>query len=285
MNNSKKLILLLSIILIFTIATTISGYVYNKVWEYNLVSKDFHFYSDHLNKTSLENVNNNWDGEKVTFNLRNYKNLELITKDDIEYLISCETNKEYIDCYLNGSNQKSTIGVLNNIEYCKNTKSDGINVSSYNKINCEVSGYTWHTDPNKKNHYFELQLNDLSKEINEVEVYITAISNKPYKKELNGTFKLKKVIQDKKIDLTIKEEIDSYKVILSNTFLEERCVSISWNEHLIEEAEFLSYELTSNDYINKVTVLLEGKSSKIYTFYGDDIKVNDFTVDSDIKCN
>ena len=83
MINRRKLIiciLILGFILMISYGVTYARYASNSIWNYYLESKGFYFTSE-----TLENkrINNEWDGSKVYFDVRNSINSYNATEYDI----------------------------------------------------------------------------------------------------------------------------------------------------------------------------------------------------------
>ena len=136
MINRRKLIiciLILGFILMISYGVTYARYASNSIWNYYLESKGFYFTSE-----TLENkrINNEWDGSKVYFDVRNSINSYIATEYDINYEITCNIKND-IDgmCKINGTELNTFQGTLATYEGCVNLKDDK-DVSSYNKETC-----------------------------------------------------------------------------------------------------------------------------------------------------
>ena len=267
-------VIIVSILL--TVGLTYGKYATNAVWNYYLGAKGFYFTSDYLSMENTQNVNQLWDGEKVYFSLSNSDNELVATNFDISYEVTCEVEEENTRCYLNGTTQNVYNGVLSGYETCKNTKNDGVDVTSYSKTTCEIEGYTWQKEIAKPELYFEVFKED-GTPVTDATVKITAISKSPYKKTLTGTFLLHR-------DSTSSGSIlKSYtnnqyveKLYLTNTYNEEKEVTISFdsqNHRLAKEKiTSISHTADENGYINSFTIKLSPKESKELTFYKTDFQ-------------
>ena len=65
---------------------TYARYASNSIWNYYLESKGFYFTSETLKN---KRVNNEWDGSRVYFDVRNSVNSYIATEYDIKYKITC----------------------------------------------------------------------------------------------------------------------------------------------------------------------------------------------------
>lgn len=267
-------VIIVSILL--TVGLTYGKYATNAVWNYYLGAKGFYFTSDYLSMENTQNVNQLWDGEKVYFSLSNSDNELVATNFDISYEVTCEVEEENTMCYLNGTTQNVYNGVLSGYETCKNTKNDGVDVTSYSKTTCEIEGYTWQKEIAKPELYFEVVKED-GTPVTDATVKITATSKSPYKKTLTGTFLLHR-------DSTSSGSIlKSYtnnqyveKLYLTNTYNEEKEVTISFdsqNHRLAKEKiTIISHTTDENGYINSFKIKLSSKKSKELTFYKTDFQ-------------
>lgn len=288
MKKKTKIIIMSIFVLVFLLLVTdrfsYAKYVSNSVWNYYLESKDFYFTSDSLGLTSISNVDNNWDGESVHFNIKNSSNETLITEYDIKYKVECNVvDNPSITCTLNGSNSNTYIGTLSSSQGCVNMSDDGVIVSSMDKTTCEMSGYLWKHKEAVKDMYFDLEgIEDMAS----VVVNISASSTAPYSKTLYGTYQLK---LDKslvgKLSLTYDEYAQYSRVTVSNSNNQSKCAKVLWNASNlsidINTDELLNYSSDSNGYINEITLLLDAKSNKSLKFYrlnNDTYSINTFSI-------
>ncbi len=92
---SNIVLIMIFVVIIYVAPKFISSakYVYNKVNEHYLSSKDFYFKSDKLSKEGVEyKVTNNWSGAEpytITINMSSKKNDKAFTESDIDYGITC----------------------------------------------------------------------------------------------------------------------------------------------------------------------------------------------------
>ena len=176
--RSKRIIITLVVILIFmaTATLTLGKYAYNNAWNYYLSSKGFYFESDLLDINTKKNSLLKWDGSDINFLIKNSQNDKLISEYDISYKITCEVLGEessYIKCNLNNTNASVFNGTLATTSKCINNIND-VDVTLFSKSECEVNGYKWKDEVISKNNYFNLELTDSTKNIDEVSVKIIA---------------------------------------------------------------------------------------------------------------
>lgn len=294
MKNKKRIIILFCItLLFFTISFTFGKYIFNSTKKYYLTSKGFYFKSDLLNVNSKLNTNLKWNGSNIEFNLTNSENDELVTEYAISYKLTCNVlgdQKEYIKCNLNDTEENSYNGVLSSDSYCINT-TDDTDVTSYGKKQCEIEGYTWNKQKSTKTHYFNLELLDNEKEIEEVEVEVKAESTSPYKTTLVGIFNLnyyKDDSENTKIDL--EKYYDYEELSITNLSDYNKCYEITFdNTKLINNDidNTIGNEVDENNKVNKITIEVPSKKYYSYKFYKIDkassITLEDFSI-KNIEC-
>lgn len=277
---SKKIIITSIILLIFVTAAslTFGKYIYNSAWNYYLSSKGFYFESDLLDINTKKNSVLKWDGRDIYFDIRNSQNEELISEYDISYKVTCEVlgdESNYIRCNLNGRDSSTFSGNLASVANCIN-ETDDVDVNSYSKAECELNGYTWNEEVSNKKNYFNLELTDSTKIIDEVSIKITAESLTPYHQTLTGIFNLNKVDG---VDLEIVTDYQSYsdydEVSVSNTTSSDKCVLISFDAKNysidLDINSVLEYNTDTDNNINQIKVKVTKENSVIYKFY----KIND----------
>jgi len=127
-------------------------------------------------------------------------------------------------------------------------------------------------------------------ELDEVEVLVVVTSLSPYKKVLKGEFKL---VRDKNGLASINKKYKSYldydELILSNSFNEEKCVSVKWDSSKIrfdyDKNLVMDFSKDSDGYINSIKVKLGKMDSVAYRFFRattDDISEVDFSLQDDV---
>ena len=269
MKKNKLFILFFIIIVIVIICSgiTFAKYASNSIWNYYLESKGFYFTSKSLEN---RNINNDWDGSRIYFDIRNSLNSYVATEYDINYEVTC-TIKGEVDgtCRINGSEDEVYKGTLSSYEGCVNLKDD-VDVSSYNKETCNNAGYSYRVKESVANNYFEVVSNDGS-ELNNITVEVIVKSTKPYTRTLKNEFILSRSLDETGSLNLIYNEYDQYsRVVISNTYSEDKCVRLSFDSSKIRidnDTSVLSYGTDENGYINYATLKLKVKSTTDYLFY------------------
>jgi len=269
-------VIVLGVLSIITSSYSYAKYVSNYVWNYYLETKGFYFSSDQLDTTKIVNVNNNWNFDRTYFTLRNSDNDFLVSDYDIDYTVKCVIQNdasEYSKCILNGSNSDVFNGTISSSRVCKNNI-DEIDVSSYNQEKCESNGYEWSIQENYKDLYFDI-ISDNDEELNYVSVLIEVTTTSPYSKTLVGEFNLSSIgIQDTGLKVDYKEFDNYSRVIISNSYDEDKCVKLSWDSSklIIDEnsKQIKSYQYDDNGYINQINLNIDKKNSISYVFYKTD---------------
>lgn len=278
MNKNKKY-MFIGLFILVTILLAINGisyakYASNSVWNYYLKSKGFYFNSEELSLNSTKNINNMWDGGSVYFSISNNLNQSVATEYDITYKITCTIDGQDStdnNCYINGTDSNIFEGILSSYQACTNNTDDGIDTTSFNQTNCELGGYNWENQVSTKELYFNV-VNSKGETINDVVVNINAESISPYSKVLVGKFILHRLpSNDGSIKIDYKNYYDYDQLLVSNSFDEDRCIELSWNsDNLLIDADttkLVSYETSSDGYINKITLNIGSKNSLNYIFY------------------
>lgn len=269
-NNRKKLILLiiiLSIVLVMSYGVTYARYASNSIWNYYLESKGFYFTSN-----TLENkrVNNEWDGSRIYFDVRNSLNSYVATEYDITYEITCNIKGEVNGtCKVNGKDSNVYTATLSSYEGCVNLVDD-VDVSSYNKEACNEAGYSYRIKESVANNYFEVVSNDET-ELNNITVEIIVKSTSPYTRTLKNEFILSRSLDETgSLELIYNEYSEYSRVIISNSYSEDKCVKLSFDDSKIRidnDSSVLSYSTSDNGYINSATLKINSKSNANYLFY------------------
>lgn len=277
------IVMILSIISIITYGYTYAKYVSNHAWNYYLGTKGFYFSSEQLGNTKITNVNNNWNYDSTYFTLKNSENDFLISDYDIEYTVKCTIQNDasnYSKCVLNGSDSNTWNGIISSSSKCKN-EIDETNVNSYTKEECESKGYKWDIQKNDEDLYFDI-VKTGEEDINYVSALIEVTTTSPYKKTLSGEFNLSSTeMQENALKIDYKELNNYSRVIISNSYDENKCVKLSWNaDNLrIDETnnQFSSYQYDSNNNINEIIFNINKKDSVSYIFYKNDFnKIYDY---------
>lgn len=247
-------------------------YVSNSVFNYYLESKSFYFTSDYLSINTTKNVNNVWDGSSTHFSLKNSINNGAVSEIDINYTVSCSVVNldTEVDCFINGTHSSTYNGILSTYKSCINNSNDGVDVSSYTETECEVGGYIWKSHAMESDIYFDLvPKNDY--QISDAEVLIN-VSTSPYNKVLKGKYifhKVEPIVGS--INSTYENYIDYDRLNLTNTYSQNRCVSVKWNADNLRidalSSEFSEVLTDENGYINQFKLHIDSKKSVSYRFY------------------
>lgn len=263
--------------------TTLARYSSSNVWNYYLESQGFYFSSDNLSNNQ-SNVDTFWDGSSVHFNLKNFSNNNLISSKDIAYQVSCEVIDSDIPCTLNGTESSTVNGVLSKSSRCVN-EIDQIDVSSMNKTECEVAGYTWENISVTNDLYFDID----SDEVTEVSVLITVNSTSPFRKTMSGIFNLSKSdVVTGNIDYSINHYDSFDELIISNSYDSGKCVSVSFDSSkrvidLTSGINILSSD--NNGYVNSFSFGVGSMSNEKFTFYNKTgLDFNDIIVSETDEC-
>lgn len=263
--------------------TTLARYSSSNVWNYYLESQGFYFSSDNLSNDQV-NVDTFWDGSSVHFNVKNFSNNNLISSKDISYQVSCEVIDSDIPCTLNGTESSTVNGVLSKSSRCVN-EIDQIDVSSMNKTECEVAGYTWENISVTNDLYFDID----SDEITDVSVLITVNSTSPFRKTMSGVFNLSK---SDVVTGNINHSINHYdsfdELIISNSYDSGKCVSVSFDSSkrivdLTSDMNILSSD--NNGYVNSFSFGVDALSNEKIIFYNKTgLDFNDIVVGETDEC-
>lgn len=268
MKKRYKLILIVVLIgfCLGLFLTTLARYSSSNVWNYYLESQGFYFSSDNLSNNQV-NVDTFWDGDSVYFNLKNYSNNNLITDKDIAYSVSCEVIEGDETCTLNGTNSSTITGTLSKSSRCVNDI-DQIDVSSMNKTECEVAGYTWENVSVTNDLYFDVHSES---EITDVSVRITVTSTSPFRKTMTGVFNLNKIeTESGNVDYNINHYDSFDELIISNSYDSGKCVSVSFDssKRIVDVNNNMTVLTTDNNgYVNSFSAGIGSMSSGKFIFY------------------
>lgn len=260
--------------------TSLARYSSSSVWNYYLESHGFYFSSDFLGNNN-NNVDTLWDGNSVHFNIKNSSNESLITDYDIRYNVSCEVLDDIpVTCRLNGTNNSYYTGVLSSNSRCINDI-DETDVSSFNKTECEIKGYSFENLAVNQDLYFDV-VPDEGYELNNVQVLVTVNSTNPYKKSISGVFSLFKNARDLgSISKTINDGVDSDDLIITNSFDTRKCVNVKFDssKRIVDYNDSMSNtSLDASGYIKEFNISIDGMSNKKIKFFNKDFSYN-YSVD------
>jgi hypothetical protein len=300
LKKPKNLLVIIFSILIGSIiyfyGFTYAKYAYNSIWDYYLKSKGFYLSSNSLGNPIIKNVDNLWDGGSVHFTIKNSINDTVITNYDIDYEVTCEVqgdSSEYSECHMNGTESNHQTSTLLSIQACENKTGDGIDVTSYDKAECEMAGYNWIDKIAQKDLYFDIVLTNTNYELNNVIVKVILTSTSPYHKTLEGLFTLtKNNLKEDGVTLNYENYFNYDKLIISNSYINNKCIKITWDSSKILIGEdlnkFTSYGTDLNGYVNEIILPINAKESLGYTFYSKDLNtkynVTEFSIEEIDGC-
>lgn len=292
----KKKEILMTIGLVFVIVLSLSltfgRYISNTVVNHYLESKGFYLSSDNLATNGLENYNNDWDQTSVYFNVKNSKNDYLITEYDINYKVKCTVNGDAasnVNCKLNGTEYSTITATLSSYSMCINNTTDGVDVSSYNKSTCELNGYDYEVQVAESNLYFDIEPVD-GYIIKDIDVTIEVESTDPYSKTIYGDFILNSSLTGDNNIVSNYTDYTAYgRLDISNTYLTDKCVSVSWNPNyaIIDDIKGATASVNGDNYINNIVTLITSKSAQNYMFYNVDgsiVDIDSFTIEETSEC-
>ena len=274
-----SMILIMIGIILFTSNSTLARYVSQSFWNYFIKSKDFYFTSDSLSQGITKNVDNLWTGESVPFNLKNSINDKVASNVDIEYEAVCTIAGEaesYTACRINGTESNTLTDVIESAQVCVNTKFDSVDVTEFDEEECEAGGYDYRYIPVLKDLYFDIVLTESNHEIKDVVVNVTVTSSSPYVRELKGMFTLHKSdLKEDEFTMNFKNYTNYSELIISNSYLTDKCVELSWNSDnlaVFSDSSVISKSYDLNGYINKIKFIIKGKGSISYMFISRDFE-------------
>ncbi len=286
LNLRKANVLFLMIIAIIFIGVSVfsfAKYVGNIVWEQYLESQNFYFTSAHLDDGV--NVDNNWDGGAVYFELSNFKDELSVSEEAINYNIECTVTSDStgnLSCNVNASGSNKYSGSLEKILVCRNDTTDGVDTSLLDEDTCNNRGYTWVNGNTSLNHFFLIEAADGVIPDN-VDVSITAKSSSPYEKTLTGEFHLKKgELSEEDVVITHESYADYEKIVVSNYSYRAKSFFLRWNSDKlhIAKGDYYNESVGSNGYINEIEFKVEKNETITYIFYktnpSDVITIDDF---------
>lgn len=293
MKKNKKIILIIIILLTLVFSSQISSfarYSSNYVWNYYLESHGFYLVSDSLG-LDKKNINTLWDGSSVTFDIKNYSNNNLITKNDIRLEIECEVlDDDPYNCTVNGTNKSKQQVVLSSNARCINGV-DETDVTSLGKTDCELGGYEWRYLAVSQDYSFEVTAKDGS-DINNARVKITVKSTNPYKKTLTGIYSLiRNGRETGEVSKTINDHDLYDELVITNSHETRRCVLVTFDSTkrtINNSPDMIDTTADEDNYITSFKVGINGKSNKIFRFYNKDFSSNynqdDFVITESTGC-
>ena len=282
MSTKRKLIIFFCLVcfVMCCYLTSLARYSSSSVWNYYLESHGFYFSSDFLGNDK-KNVDTLWDGNSVHFNIKNSSNDSLITDYDIRYNVSCEVLSDIpATCTLNGTGASSFNGVLSSNSRCINNI-DEVDVSSFNKTECDIKGYSFENLEVNQDIYFDVVPDD-GFELTNVDVKITVRSISPYRKSISGVFSLFKNSRDLgSITKSVIDNVDYDDLVITNSYDSRKCVNVKFDssKRLVDYDDSMSNViLDDSGYIKEFNVSIDGMSNKKIKFFNRDFSY-DYLVD------
>lgn len=280
------------LLLILTRGITYAKYVSDAAFNYYLGSKGFYFESEELMSEQSKITDTSWDGEKISFSIKNSKNKFIASESDIKYEVTCKVDEEDTTkkCYLNGTEESKVEGQLSAAFGCLNETNDKVDTSSYTENQCK--NYTWTYVPTKAEHYFEV-VDTKGNSVDSATVIVTAKSKEPYEKTISAKYVLTKDSSDiGTLNLKYESKENYENVIITNSYNEDKCLKLTWNADDLNIDEYnsniISSKTNSNNYINEIIFKVSKKDSLNYTFYKKNIEKSfsetDFTLVETTEC-
>lgn len=266
-NKLKVAIAIFALLVFFMSVTGLGRFVYNAVRDRYLSSRKFYFTSNLL--TPNGNAANpheyaNWDGigiYEIDINMFS-KNNDLEKYDgELKYSVKLDYNNTDILCSLDYSDFSNTDGFYTESEV------DGVVTDNRQTIPTSNEGeLTVYVKPSGNK---ELEIGD------EYTIKVTAFTSDPYKKTIEGSFKLK--ITD--VAFTVEDEEDVSYVIMNvrNTRDYDSDITISFDPSIVRldfndkaYVERQSFTTDGSNNLNSITFTMPKETSKDIKFYKTD---------------
>lgn len=266
-NKLKVAIAIFALLVFFMSVTGLGRFVYNAVRDRYLSSRKFYFTSNLL--TPNGNAANpheyaNWDGigiYEIDINMFS-KNNDLEKYDgELKYSVKLDYNNTDILCSLDYSDFSNTDGFYTESEV------DGVVTDNRQTIPASNEGeLTVYVKPSGNK---ELEIGD------EYTIKVTAFTSDPYKKTIEGSFKLK--ITD--VAFTVEDEEDISYVIMNvrNTRDYDSDITISFDPSIVRldfndkaYVERQSFTTDGSNNLNSITFTMPKETSKDIKFYKTD---------------
>ena len=276
------IVMILGLISIVTYGYSFAKYVSNSAWNYYLSTKGFYFSSEELGVNEITNVNSNWNYDSTYFNLKNSENDFLISDYDIDYTVKCtilDDASSYSKCLLNGTDSDTFSGTISSSGICINNI-DEKDVSSYTENKCKANDYEWKVQESYKNLYFDV-VKTSDKELDYVSVLIEVTTTYPYSKTISGEFNLSSAsVLEMGLNLSYMEYDNFSRVIITNSYDENKCVKLSLNSNdfrIDENNENISsFSYDDNGNINEIKFNINKKVNLSFIFYKTDFSKEEY---------
>ena len=237
-NKFKVAIVVFALLVFFMSVTGLGRFTYNAVRDRYLSSKKFYFTSDLLTpngNASEPHVYENWDGigiYELDINMFSKNNDLERYEGDLDYSVKLDYNKNKILCSLYYNDFSRSTGN----EYYTNEAGD---VDRRQKIPVNNEG--------KLKIYIKLN-EDYDEELGEeFDLKVTAYTSEPYKKTIEGTFKL--IMSD--LAFYMQDDQDGVPHVLMN--IRNNKDYDSYVTIKIKQLGDVKFDLNSNVYLNAIT--------------------------------
>jgi len=230
----RILIFDVAIIFFFIFAVSMSKYVFKLKDEHQIESSAFYFASDIAGIEKKFFSTENWNGDselQINFDVENYENQSLITKEDIKYTISVEK--------IDDTNNEITAEVYKN-----NTKISGEQTLTGNALS--TNDYVIKVSKNNST---------ITATAFNLKVKITSVS--PYKKELVGNIKINIPQENNEISTSLKDNGDYVSLsIKTNDYLEDKIITYDTTKLVLDRANILLKDISikSSENTNIFTI-------------------------------
>lgn len=230
--NIKILLIIIVVISFLIIEITMSKYIINIEKINQIESEEFYFKSN-IGNNEEENYTKEWEGTSnldITFNVENYENQKLITKEDINYNIELEK--------INDSNNEITAKIYEN--------------------NKEITvGQTLTGNTAKTNEYKVRITKNKELTLDEYKIKVKITSTSPYKEELIGNITIKVIRDNNEIKTSLVDNGEYVTLSIEmNDYIENKTITYDKSKLDIDRAnELLSdIKITTTNNTNSFTI-------------------------------
>ena len=230
----RILILTVAIIFFFIFAVSMSKYVFKLKDEHQIESSAFYFASDIAGIEEKNFSTENWNGDselQINFDVENYENQSLITKEDIKYTISVEK--------IDDTNNEITAEIYEN-----NTKISGEQTLTGNALSTN-------------DYVIKVSKNNSTITATSFNLKVKITSTSPYKKELVGNIKINIPQENNEISTSLKDNGDYVSLsIKTNDYLEDKTITYDTTKLVLDRANILLKDISikSSENTNIFTI-------------------------------
>lgn len=135
------IIIILIVVVYFFFKKSSAIYYTKDNWNYNVTNSNIYISSNLLTEANSNFNILNYDYSNINFTINNFLSDNQISKKNIKYGISCSTNSEYYDCYIDNTINGVTNQTLNKSFECsisgyteEQCKNDPLATLTYNKV-------------------------------------------------------------------------------------------------------------------------------------------------------